>query len=82
MTKEIPEANPPLTAEEQLLVARLSDADLQAIDATILGNSCDRWQKVAMVVALTEDALKNRYPGLSYIFYAQRLCRLVEEGSR
>jgi len=24
-----PEENPPLTAEEQLLVARLSDADLQ-----------------------------------------------------
>lgn len=26
-----------------------------------------------------ESALKNRYPGLCYIFYAQRLIHLVEE---
>lgn len=62
-------ANPPLSPEEQAVVARLTDIDRQAIDAAILANSSDRWLKVARVVAWTESALKDRYPGLSYIFY-------------
>jgi hypothetical protein len=32
-----------------------------------------------LVVILTENALRNRYPDLSYIFYSQRLIRLSEE---
>src|SRR5437879_13117543 len=79
MSEEIPEANPPLSAEEQVLVSRLSDAHLQAIDATILGSCSDRWQKVAKVVGLTLDALKNKHPNLSYVFYAERLALLVDE---
>jgi hypothetical protein len=79
MNEEMPMANPPLTAEEKSVAAKLSDADVQAIDATILANSSDRWYKVARVVGSTEDALKLRYPGLSYVFYAHRLCQLVDE---
>ena len=81
MSKEIPQTNPPLTTEEQSAVAKLTDTDLQVIDAAILANSSNRWLKVALVVARTEDALSNRYPGLSHIFYAQRLIRLAEKGS-
>ena len=59
---------------------KLSDADLQVIDATILANCSNRWLKVARVVVFTEKALSDRYPGLSYVFYAQRLTRLAKEG--
>jgi hypothetical protein len=55
------------------------EADLQVIDAAILANSSERWLKVARVMAATEKTLSERYPGLSYVFYAQRLIHLVEE---
>ena len=81
MSEEIPMANPPLSAEEQIVVAKLTDADLQVIDAEILANSSHRWLKVARVVLWTEKALSDRFPGLSYIFYAQRLIHLSERGT-
>jgi hypothetical protein len=80
MYKEIPEANPPLSSEEKSAVAKLTEDDLQIIDATILANASNRWNKVAWVVVMTEKALSDLHPGLSYIFYAQRLIRLSEEG--
>jgi len=80
MSEEIPQPNPALTAEEQSAVAKLTAADLQVIDAAILANSSNRWLKVARVVTSAEDALSNSYPDLSYVFYAQRLIRLAEEG--
>jgi ubiquinone biosynthesis protein UbiJ len=80
MNDEIPIPNPPLTPEEQSAADKLSDMDLQAIDAAILANSSNRWLKVAMVVGRTENALRNKYPALSDLFYAQRVCRLVDEG--
>ena len=80
MSEEIPIANPPLSTEEQSVVAKLTDADLQIIDAAIMANSSNRWLKVAMVVWQTEKALSDRYRGLSYIFYARRLIHLVDEG--
>lgn len=79
MSEEIPIANPPLSAEEQSVVAKLTDADLLIIDAAIMTNSSNRWLKVAMVVWRAEKALSDQYPGLSYIFYAQRLIHLVDE---
>ncbi|HWY76445.1 MAG TPA: DUF3658 domain-containing protein [Verrucomicrobiae bacterium] len=80
MNEETPSENPPLIGEELTVVARLSEADLQAIDATILGNCSDRWFKVARVVVLTGEALARRYPGLSYVYYARRVAELVDEG--
>ena len=78
MSDEIPIANPPLSAEEQSVVSRLTDTDLQIIDAAIMTNSSNRWLKVAMVVWQTEKALSDRYPGLSYIFYAQRMASTLQ----
>jgi len=80
MNEEIPIANPPLSAKEKSVVAKLSEEDLQAIDAAILDNCSDCWLKVARVVTRTANALEKRYPGLSYVFFAQRLCRLADEG--
>lgn len=80
MSEEIPEANPPLSVAEQSVVAHLNHADLQAIDATILAQASDHWLKVARVVGSTADALEVQYPGLSYVYYAQRLRQLVDDG--
>ncbi len=80
MNEEIPVANRPLTVEEEAAVAMLTAADLQAIDAAILANASNRWLKVARVIMRTEDALREHYPKLSYVFHAQRLIKLVEEG--
>jgi hypothetical protein len=76
---EVPEANPPLSAEERSVIAGLTDADIETIDGAILANSSSRWLKVARVVGDTEEALEGRYPGVSYIFYAQRLRYLAEQ---
>jgi hypothetical protein len=80
MSEEIPIANPPLTAEERSVAAKLSKADLRAIDATVLANCSDRWLKVARIVCRTVDALAKRYPDLSYVFYTERLRWLAQEG--
>ena len=79
MYKEIPKAIPPISMEEEAVIARLSNDDLAIIDANILANSDKRWLKVARVVTHAEDALKSQYPGLSYRFYTHCICRLVED---
>jgi hypothetical protein len=80
MNEEVPMANDPLTAEEQLLASKLGEADLREIDATILAHSADRWLKVARVVLHASEALENRFPGLTYVYYAERLRHLVRAG--
>jgi hypothetical protein len=80
MEEEIPMENPPLSAEEQSVAARLNEADREVIESTILANCSERWLKVARVVTHTANALEKRYPGLSYVFYTECLCRLVDEG--
>jgi hypothetical protein len=80
MDEEIPVENPPLSAEEQSVADKLNDADRQVIEATLLAHCSERWLKVAWVVTRTADALKTRYPGLTYVFYTECLCRLVEVG--
>lgn len=80
MNDEIPIANPPLSSEEQSVVAKLSNADLQNIDSTILSHCAHHWFKVARVISMTEDDLRAAHPGLSFVFYTQGLKRLVDEG--
>jgi hypothetical protein len=80
MSDEIPEANEPLTADELSAIAKLSDADLQIIDAAILANSSARWLKVARVATFTADVLRHSYPAFSPTVYAERLAWLVEQG--
>ena len=58
---------------DQAVEANSTDADFQAIGATILGIAYDHWRKIAMVVWKTTEALKLTYPGLSDILYAERL---------
>jgi hypothetical protein len=39
MNNEVPEVNPPLSPEEQSVVAGLTSADIETIDSAILANS-------------------------------------------
>ncbi len=65
VSEEIPQANPPLSTEEQSAATKLTAADYKVINAAILAQTSDRWLKVARVVFRTDDALRNRYPDLS-----------------
>ena len=78
---EIPQPEPPLTAEELALVASLSAAEVGAIDRALLANTHDRWRKVAMVVGKTMGELTNRRHGIPDTYYAQRVRKLVENGA-
>jgi hypothetical protein len=69
-----------MTAEEEAVAAKLSESDFKLIDTAILAECCERWLKVARIVGRAETALERRFPGLSYLFYTQRLCQLVEQG--
>ena len=80
MEKEIPIANDPLTSEEMAALQKLSQADFEFIDATIMSNCFPRWRKVAMVASNAKNSLENRYPVFSYSFYAHRISWLVEKG--
>lgn len=69
-----------LTPEQLKLVEELTDAEVQAIDDTLLANSCDKWRKVARVVGTTMMELPCRVEGVPDIYYSQRIKSLVEDG--
>jgi hypothetical protein len=79
-TPELPVPNPPISAEEQAAADLLSEQDLEAIDACILRHCADHFYKVARIMGRTQDELAERFPKLSYVFYTQRLKRLVDTG--
>jgi hypothetical protein len=77
---EIPTDDGPLTPEEEAMVARLSDSELQEIDEALISHTTRQWRKVAMVVGTTMSSLPNRVPGIPDVFYAMRVRKLVEDG--
>ena len=80
MTDEVPEPNPPLSAEEESAVARLTPGDITFIDTAILSCASPRWQKVAMVAIRAIEKLKPGYPDFSPAFYARRVQILADQG--
>ena len=73
--------DPPLTAEQHALVAKLTSADLRTIDEVLLANATPRWRKVAMIVGMTMIQLEDRgdrVNGIPDVFYSLRV--LVEAG--
>ena len=81
-------ADRPLWKAEKAIVARLSQADLEAIDAIVLANCFSSWRKVAMVVACAEkdfasqnpEVFNTWNPGLPDLFLAQRIRELAAAG--
>lgn len=72
--------DPALTAAQQEVVGRLSEAQLQRIDEAIMKNLTDNWRKVAMIIALAIRDNDSHVSGVIDLFYGQRIMRLVELG--
>jgi len=80
MCDEVPVPDPPLSPEELSFVAKLTERDIEIIDNTILSCAETRWQKVAMVVIQAMKKLSETFPQFSYIFLAQRIRTLADQG--
>ena len=80
MNEDIPEPHPDLTPEQEEKVAKLSEKDIEEIDAALLSHAKKQWQKQAMIIGKTMMELPERTPGIPDIFYAQRIKKLVEKG--
>ena len=72
--------DPELTPEQLLLVAELTESEVEAIDNALLANASEKWQKVARVVGTTMMELPCRVEGIPDVFYSGRIKRLVEVG--
>jgi hypothetical protein len=72
--------DPPLTPEQNEIVAQLSLAAIEEIDQALLRNVSHQWCKVAMVVAKTMMALPNRVAGIPDVYYSGRVRQLVSQG--
>ncbi len=72
--------DPPLTTEQEKLVAKLSEADLEIIDKVLLQNACDFWRKVSRVVGASIREFDGNFQGVPDVFFAQRIRQLAKEG--
>ena len=75
-----PTPDPELDEQQKLLVATLDAASLEKIDALLLSCATKNWRKVAMLVGMAMSD-KSHIKGVPDIFYAQRVRKLVENGS-
>lgn len=74
------EPDPELTPAQCKLVAELTEVEIKAIDNALLSNTSTRWQKVAMVIAITMHKLPSRVEGIPDVYYSNRVQRLVSDG--
>ncbi|HNP36028.1 MAG TPA: DUF3658 domain-containing protein [Woeseiaceae bacterium] len=75
------EPDGPLSPSQLAMVEKLTDEQIEDIDNSLLESCPDRWRKVAAVVGITMTRyMKDKYPGVPDIFYAQRVRALVEKG--
>jgi hypothetical protein len=70
----------PLTPKEEAKARRLTDADLQRIDACLLSYTSHQWRKVAYVIGRTMLDLHREFP-LPDVFYSSRIKHLVDSGA-
>jgi hypothetical protein len=78
---DAPEApDPPLNAQQALLVAQLTQQELQEMDRVLLEQAAHTFRKVARVVGGAMSALPARIPGIPDVYYAQRVRNLVAQG--
>jgi hypothetical protein len=80
MTDEKPQPDRPLSPEEEVLVTRLTDADLREIDDGLLAQAALHWRKVARVVSFAMSHERTRVRAIPESFYAQRVRKLVADG--
>ena len=58
----------------------MDESDLEMIDLTLLNHATNNWRKVAMIVGFTMTDLSDTFPGVSDLFYGNRVALLVEQG--
>jgi hypothetical protein len=80
MTSHDVTSDPPMSNEEARIAAALSPEFVGRIDAELLSHAKRSNRKVAMLVGLAMDNPALRAPGLTDLFYAQRVRALVEKG--
>jgi Protein of unknown function len=66
--------------EEWALMRQATPAEAAAVDALVLGQCTDHWQKVAMVVGSSLDDYDARFSHLPYVYMQVRLLDLIERG--
>ena len=79
MQDDIPE-DPPLTPEQEQLVAILSKSDLEEIDAALMKSITNQWRKVARVIGTTLIEFNGRFKGIPDLYYGHRIRKLKEKG--
>jgi len=80
MRDEVPVPNGPLSDAEVASFARLTQKEIEEIDAAVLSCAFARWRKVAAVVGFAMDKLAAKFPQFSDVFYAERIRVLAEQG--
>ena len=70
----------PLTPAEEAQSRRLTDADLQRIDACLLSHTSHQWRKAAYVIGRTMLDLDGEF-SLPDGFYSSRIKHLVDSGA-
>ena len=69
-----------MTPQEQVVTDALSIELLRRIDAALLSHARKTNRKVSMIVSLTMMDPSLHVPGLSDVFFAQRIRMLVDKG--
>lgn len=80
MSDEVPIPDPPLSADEAALVAKLTQVQVAAIDAALMSHAKPQLRKVAMVVGMAMGMQPDRVAGIPDLFYAERVRKLVADG--
>jgi hypothetical protein len=68
------------TQADLVPIGALAPAELEEIDRVLLAHATSRRQKMAMVIAQTMRELADRLPKIPFVFYGQRVRRLVRLG--
>jgi hypothetical protein len=70
-----------MTDTEQQIVSRLTRADIELIDQTLLSNSSSTWQGVARLIGYALVELKDQLPAVPLALYARRIVALAQTGA-
>jgi hypothetical protein len=76
---EVCDSEIPLSKSQQAAIAALAPGEILAVDEAVMGNTLERWRRMAMVVATTMNET-DRWPELPDVFFADRVRALVADG--
>lgn len=71
----------PMTDLEAEIVAKLSEADLESIDAILVENIGETWMKSAFLIGGVMLKVPDEYEEVPDVFYSGRLMLLEKEGA-